>query len=597
MRILMKYTGVFVAGFLLVVVLLPIATDHLSAQIVPVLRIYPLSVRPGASVTATFSGRDYSDSVYFDVRFRQPESNVEQVALNWQRGPSATHSIPAATTAGTWVITAYRAHEDANDHAAPFVSLLISDPLTVIAGAGPDVFTATGSMTVPRNGHTATLLPNGKVLIAGGENIEYGRSETVWARAELYDPSTGTFSATGNMTSPRLMHTATLLPNGKVLIAGGTAGGSDNFKGLASAEIYDPASGTFMPASSMTTARAWHSATLLVDGRVLIAGGLEENFGSFKNSGELYDPSSDAFTSAGVMTTFRLAHTATLLVNGQVLLDGTHNDAPFVDHSDLYDPRTNTFNPTGTLSPDLNPIAADTATLLMNGNVLVIRTDDRGSFAFRYDASNGTLAPVGFVGNRSRSQQTATLLPDGTILIAGGDFVGEALLYDPATRRFSSAGYMDIFRRGHTATLLPDGTVLITGGSETPPFSLTSALLYKPALLMPAPVLRSVAGDGRGQGEILHAGTNQIASAANPAGAGDTLKIFCIGLVDGSVIPPQITIGGRMAEILDFGKAPGFEGLNQVNVRVPAGVAPGPAVPVRLTYLARPSNEVTIGVR
>src|SRR5262245_57402036 len=132
MRILTKYIGVFVAGVLFVVILLPIATDHLSAQIVAFLRIYPLSVRPGTSVTATFSGRDYSDSVYFDVRFRQPESNVEQVALNWQRGPSATHSIPADTAAGTWVITAYRAHEGANDHAAPFVSVLIPAPVTVI---------------------------------------------------------------------------------------------------------------------------------------------------------------------------------------------------------------------------------------------------------------------------------------------------------------------------------------------------------------------------------------------------------------------------------------------------------------------------------
>jgi hypothetical protein len=112
----------------------------------------------------------------------------------------------------------------------------------------------------------------------------------------------------------------------------------------------------------------------------------------------------------------------------------------------------------------------------------------------------------------------------------------------------------------------------------------------------PAPVLRTVSGDGSGQGAILHAGTSQVASSTNSAVIGEVLEIYCTGLVDGSTVPPQITIGDRVAEILFFGKAPAFAGLNQVNVRVP-GISPGPAVPVRLTYLGRLSNEVTIGVR
>jgi uncharacterized protein (TIGR03437 family) len=108
-------------------------------------------------------------------------------------------------------------------------------------------------------------------------------------------------------------------------------------------------------------------------------------------------------------------------------------------------------------------------------------------------------------------------------------------------------------------------------------------------------VLLSVSPDSR-QGAILHAGTSQVASSSNPAFIGEALAIYCTGLVDGSAIPPQITIGDRAAEILYFGKAPVYDSLNQVNVRVP-DISPGPAVPVRLTYQGRLSNEVTIGVR
>jgi uncharacterized protein (TIGR03437 family) len=133
---------------------------------------------------------------------------------------------------------------------------------------------------------------------------------------------------------------------------------------------------------------------------------------------------------------------------------------------------------------------------------------------------------------------------------------------------------------------------LITGGQ-----GLTSAELYKPPAPVPAPALFALSGDGKGQGAIWHAATGLVASATNPAIAGEALSMYTTSLVDGGVLPPQVATGGRLAEILFFGDAPGYPGYYQVNFRVPSAVAPGPAVPVRLTYLGRPSNEITIGVQ
>jgi hypothetical protein len=151
----------------------------------------------------------------------------------------------------------------------------------------------------------------------------------------------------------------------------------------------------------------------------------------------------------------------------------------------------------------------------------------------------------------------------------------------------------------HQPSLSCDGTTLYFTSNRPGGLSNGNYDIYvtrRERLEEPAPVLRTVSGDGAGQGAILHAGTSQVASSTNPAVIGEVLEIYCTGLVDGSTVPPQITIGDRVAEILFFGKARAFAGLNQVNVRVP-GITPGPAVPVRLTYLDRLSNEVTIGVR
>jgi uncharacterized protein (TIGR03437 family) len=184
----------------------------------------------------------------------------------------------------------------------------------------------------------------------------------------------------------------------------------------------------------------------------------------------------------------------------------------------------------------------------------------------------------------------------GSSLSYGGA-LASAEIYDPVTGTFSVTGSMITANQGegHTSTLLNNGRVLIAGADVNPLSS--TAELYTPRVLVSAPVLFSLSGDGRGQGAIWHASTGQVASADNPAVAGEALAMYTTNLGSGGVIPPQVTIGGQLANVLYFGGAPGYPGYNQVNFALPNDVTPGAAIRVRLTYLGRPTNEVNIGVQ
>jgi hypothetical protein len=294
-----------------------------------------------------------------------------------------------------------------------------------------ETWTLTGSMTTARGNHTATLLPNDTVLAAGGFE-PFPSPAPVNPSAEIYDPVAGTWSLTATMTTPRAQHTATLLPNGTVLVAGGaTSMYGSGGPALASAEIYNPTAGTWTPTGNMTTARYLHTATLLPNGTVLVAGGSQTipngtgAGGSPIATAEIYDPTTGTWSTTGSMSTARGNHTATLLPNGTVLVAGggveSSTSYTTVASAEIYNPTTGTWSSTGSMS---TLRAWHTATLMPNGTVLVAGGGDpdgnvSSNSAELYDSVAGTWTLTGSL-TTARAQHTATLLPNGTVLAAGG---------------------------------------------------------------------------------------------------------------------------------------------------------------------------------
>ena len=336
----------------------------------------------------------------------------------------------------------------------------------------PAPFETTGALVTPRSFHTATLLSSGKVLVTGGTT---GNGNPL-SSAELYDPASGTWVATGNLANARSSHTATLLPNGKVLVTGGQNGGNP----LASAELYDPATGAWSATNSLAIPRYSHTATLLPNGKVLVAGG---QTGSSLTSAELYDPASGTWVATGSLANARSSHTATLLPNGKVLVTGGQNGGNPLASAELYDPASGTWVGNGSLQ---TARYSQTATLLPNGKVLVAGDGGSGLLASAelYDSPSASFGPSGDIVTL-RVYHTATLLPSGKVLIAGGlnfdQYLASAELYDPVTGTWGTTGALATAREAHTATLLPSGKVLVAGGYNQSDRFLASAELYDPA--------------------------------------------------------------------------------------------------------------------
>ena len=360
-----------------------------------------------------------------------------------------------------------------------------TQPSAALPPAG--MWVATAAMSTARYAHTATRLPDGRVLVAGGISGDGASGDHAVASAEIYDPALRTWSSTDPMSTARGHATATLLPDGRVLVTGGH---DRDYIGLASAEIYDPARGTWSLTGTMSRPRYAHTATLLADGRLLVAGGFVYRYEGYENStAEIYDPARGTWSVTGDMSQSRASHTGTLLTDGRVIVTGGtawqyfyYDDSWYwydfgpIASVEIYDPAAGTWSVAADMPA---PREEHTATLLRDGRLLV-------DSAAIYDPGRQTWSVTSPM-SRVRSLHTSTSLSDGRVLVAGGD-TASAETYDPALDTWSGTNYMSTSRSRHTATLLASGEVLVAGGQLSNQLvpNLASAEIYDPHATPPA---------------------------------------------------------------------------------------------------------------
>jgi hypothetical protein len=443
--------------------------DGTRSATVPVTAVPSVSITPGSARIIAGGSQTFRTTVLgtsdAGVIFSATTGSITAAGVYTAPQTPGIYSVVAASlAAGRWVNTASN----------------LGAATATVTVATSDMFAPTGSMAIDRTQHTATLLLDGTILVAGGLKFDTAIGGGATAAAELYDATSGTFAATGSMATHRYGHNATLLANGalanaasygKVLVTGG---------GSQTAELYDPATRLFTTTGSYQFGRNGETATLLDTGDVLVAGGGTA-------TAELYDPATGFFAATGSMAAARTGHTATLLQDGRVLVAGGGSAT-----AELYDPATGFFAATGSMA---NVRSFATATLLQDGTVLVAGGYEIGRQGERFDPSTGSFAPVG-VPNERAVLFTANLLGNGTVVFAGGLRGRAGLpsvyaeLFFPKSDGFIATGSLHTARDGHSATLLIDGRVLVAGGEFCSPplqrpggishcWSLSSAELYQ----------------------------------------------------------------------------------------------------------------------
>jgi hypothetical protein len=318
------------------------------------------------------------------------------------------------------------------DGSTPGDVILVAD--VEVFDPATETFAVVGTLDDPRVAHRVTALADGRVLVTGGE-VAGG---AITSTTEIFDPATDTISAGPRMLLPRSLHTATLLADGRVLITGGetTVDPDPDSEGVAAAEVFDPATDAFIAVGTMTAERHAHEAVRLHDGRVLVTGGADAP--SCCDDGiadaELFDPATDTFTASDPLVTARPRHRLTRLDDGRVLVTGgsiAHGGASgptYLEAAELYDPASATFASTGAMTTA--PGWSFTATRLASGDVLVAG-GLLGSGAEVYDASAGTFSVLGDRMIESRTMHSATLLASGAVLLVGGPSLANAELYFP----------------------------------------------------------------------------------------------------------------------------------------------------------------------
>ncbi|MEO8230497.1 MAG: hypothetical protein ABI628_12150, partial [Chloroflexota bacterium] len=382
-------------------------------------------------------------------------------------GPSQIRYIAAAAGLDDGRVVVFGEARPTAPASTPDTLIELFDPAT-------KTFKQLAAFPEPRNGFTATALRNGKVLIAGGDTTSPDGVSASMANAQLFDPVTGGLTATGSMSVGRTQHTAIRMADGRVLVIAGQSNlnGDDPFN--YTAEIYDPASGAWSQAGTMTAHRSAFATTLLRDGRVLVAGGWDQVGGATDfGSVEVFDPATGYFVAVGDLLTVRRSPTAALLADGRVLLVGGYDGNTVVATAEVFDPATGRSTAAGSLLTERQNAVASTMT---DGRVVVIGGSNLVGDPLSteiYDPKSGTFAPGAFAAHEHGGPAIA--LPDGRILLTGAT----SEIYDPGATteiallvprsdgmfRLTRAPVTD--RTGHVATKLADGRVLLAGGLES----------------------------------------------------------------------------------------------------------------------------------